>query len=191
MRLQGLKDVIDPLPTSAATAAAAPSTASTSNADTGAPNTTNDTGDPDTAENTGNVTTASTITATPTNDSEKNAQAFAELIQFLDDRSLSLVMRDALDKGREALLILKQHYQGSSKPRVLSLYTELTSLTKGVSEEITDYILRAEKYASDLKTAKQTVDDSLLIAMVLKGLPVQYKPFEVVITQHVNPLRTT
>lgn len=93
-------------------------------------------------------------------------------------------MRDAADNGRKALEILKQHYQGDGKPRVLSLYTELTSLVKGVSEDITDYILRAEKYASALRTAKHTVEDSLLIAMVLKGLPQQYKPFEVVITQN-------
>lgn len=33
---------------------------------------------------------------------EKNAEAFAELVQCLDDRSLSLVLRDAKDNGREA-----------------------------------------------------------------------------------------
>ena len=37
---------------------------------------------------------------------KKNAEAFAELIQFLDERSLALVMRDARDKGREAFKIL-------------------------------------------------------------------------------------
>ena len=162
MRLQGLKDVIDPPTTTA-----------------GTPRTTV------TVDNNDAPTTVAD-TAAATTDDDRNAQAFAELIQFLDDRSLSLVMRDALDNGREALKILKEHYQGTGKPRVLSLYTELTSLSKGASEELTDYILRAEKYASDLKTANQTVDDSLLIAMVLKGLPVQYKPFEVVITQNVT-----
>ena len=30
-------------------------------------------------------------------DDEKNAEAFAELIQFLDDKSLSLIKRDAVD----------------------------------------------------------------------------------------------
>ncbi|KAJ8017639.1 hypothetical protein HOLleu_44809 [Holothuria leucospilota] len=34
-------------------------------------------------------------------DRAKNAEAFAELVQFLDDRSLSLVMRDAKDNGRK------------------------------------------------------------------------------------------
>lgn len=36
-------------------------------------------------------------------DAGKNAKAYAELIQFLDDKSLSLVMREAADDGRGAL----------------------------------------------------------------------------------------
>jgi len=61
-------------------------------------------------------------------DVNKNEEAFAELIQFLDDRSLSLVMRDAVDDGRKALTILRNHYAGKGKPRIISLYTELTSV---------------------------------------------------------------
>ena len=49
----------------------------------------------------------------------KNIDAFAQLIQCLDDRSLSLVMRDAKDDGKKALQILRNHYMGKSKPRVL------------------------------------------------------------------------
>ena len=57
----------------------------------------------------------------------KNETAYAELIQFLDERSLSLVMRD---DGRKALKILRNHYGGTGKPRVISLYTTLMSLVK-------------------------------------------------------------
>ena len=53
---------------------------------------------------------------------EKNEQAFAELIQFLDERSFSLVMRDTRDDGREAFRILREHYAGSGKPRIITLY---------------------------------------------------------------------
>ena len=38
-------------------------------------------------------------------DRDKNVEAFAELIQFLDDKSLSLIMRDAVDDGRKTLKI--------------------------------------------------------------------------------------
>ena len=67
---------------------------------------------------------------------------------------------------------------GKSKPRVLALYTELTSLQKGHDECITDYVLRAETAAASLKSAGETVSDSLLIAMVLKGLPRNTKRFQ-------------
>ena len=73
-----------------------------------------------------------TITAAEDTDIDafKNEEAFAGLIQFLDDKSLALVMRDAQDDGRKALKILRAHYTGTGKPRVISLYMELTSLVK-------------------------------------------------------------
>ena len=48
---------------------------------------------------------------------------------------------------------------------------------------MTDYVIRAETAAAALRNAKEEVSDSLLIAMVLKGLPDNYKPIVVVVTQ--------
>jgi hypothetical protein len=70
-------------------------------------------------------------------DEAKNADAFAELVQCLDDRSLALVIREAKDNGRKALTVLREHYQGKGKPRIISLYTELN---KAENETITDYV---------------------------------------------------
>ena len=74
---------------------------------------------------------------------EKNATVFTELIEYLDDKSLLLVIRDARDNGRKAL-ILREHYLPKGKPKVISLYTEVTSLRKLESEFIIDYIIRTE-----------------------------------------------
>ncbi|KAJ8040941.1 hypothetical protein HOLleu_15401 [Holothuria leucospilota] len=70
-------------------------------------------------------------------DAGKNEEIFAKLIQCLDDKSLSLVMRDAQDDGRKAWKMLSEHYAGTGKPRVISLYTELTTLVKAVNETVT------------------------------------------------------
>ena len=113
----------------------------------------------------------------------KNADAFAEIVQCLDDRSLCLVMRDAKDDGRAALKILREHYCSKGKPRIVALYTELTSLQKSKTESVTDYLLRAENAATSLKTSGETISDSLLVAMLLKGLPIEFKSFSTVVTQ--------
>ena len=116
-------------------------------------------------------------------DTEKNETCFAELIQYLHNRSLGLIMRDGKDDGRRSLKILREHYAGSGKPRIIVLYTILTSLQKSTNESVTDYMIRAEGAANSLKSAGEVISDSLLISMVLKGLPSEYKSFVVIITQ--------
>ena len=78
-------------------------------------------------------------------DQDKNVIAFAELIQFLDERSLSLVIREAKDDGRKAFKILRDFYAGDSKPRVITLYNQLTSLRKANLENVTDYLIARRK----------------------------------------------
>ena len=116
-------------------------------------------------------------------DPAKNAECFNELVQVLDDRSLSLIIHDASQDGRKAFKILRDHYKSSGKPRIIALYTKLTTLVLGADESVTDYIIRAESASAALKTSKEQVSDSLVIAMIIKGLPQDYAPFATVILQ--------
>ena len=92
-------------------------------------------------------------------------------------------MRDARHDGRDPFIILREHYAGSRKPRVITLYNQLTTLKKSNSETMTEYILRGETAANALRTAEEYVSDALLVAMVSKGLPDDYTAFVAVVTQ--------
>nr|XP_061819399.1 uncharacterized protein LOC133608210 [Nerophis lumbriciformis] len=83
----------------------------------------------------------------------KNPDCYAELIRLIDDKSLSLIRHDAAYDGRKALKILRDHYSGKSKPRIINLYTSLTKLRKADRESTTDYIIRAENLITALRDA--------------------------------------
>lgn len=97
-------------------------------------------------------------------DNQKNADCYAELIRLIDDKSLSLIRHEAEDDGRKALKILKEHYSGKSKPRIINLYTSLTNLRMS-EETVTDYLIRAENTITALKDAGETLSDGLIKAM--------------------------
>ena len=114
---------------------------------------------------------------------EKNAIVFAKVVQYLNDKSLSLVIRNARDNGRKATTILRKQYLSKGKLNIISLYIELTSLRRLESESIIDYIIRTENISHALKEAREVISDGFLIAMVLKGLPPNFRLFTTVITQ--------
>lgn len=55
-----------------------------------------------------------------------------------------------MDDGRKALKIIRDYYAGKRKLRIISLYTELTSLN---SEGVMDYVICAEKTITTLRNA--------------------------------------
>ena len=70
---------------------------------------------------------------------EKNATIFAKLIQYLNDKSLSLVIREAQDNGRKALRILREHYLLKGKLKVIFIRVEnLSNVLKEAGEVISD-----------------------------------------------------
>ncbi|KAJ8035075.1 hypothetical protein HOLleu_22171 [Holothuria leucospilota] len=112
-------------------------------------------------------------------DPQNSERCYSELVNLTDDKCLALIIRDAPDDGKKALGILRTHFAGNSKPRIIALYTELTSLMKDEYKTVTDYILRAERAVSALRNAGETISDGLMIAMVFTGLPRSFRPFTV------------
>ena len=106
-----------------------------------------------------------------------------ELVQFLDDKSLSLIMRKTADNERKAFDILREHYTGKGKPRIIFLYTQLISIKK--DENVMDYVIRTETSLTALRNVVQTVNDVLIIAMMLKNLPRHFNLFSIYVT-HSN-----
>ena len=99
-----------------------------------------------------------------------------------------LVIRDAQDNGRKDLTILREHYLSKRKLKVISFYTEVTPLRRLESASITDCMIRVENICNALKEAGEVINNGLLIAIVLKGLPLNFKPFTAVITQKKKTL---
>ena len=60
---------------------------------------------------------------------------------------------------------------------------KLTTLEKGREESTTDYVIHAEAAAAAFRNSGETTCDSLLIAMIHKGLPLGFNSFKTVVTQ--------
>ena len=87
------------------------------------------------------------------------------------------------DDERKALGISGERYLLKGKPEFICINTELTYLRRLESESIKDYLIRTENISNSLKEAGEVISDGLLIAMVLKGLPPNFKQFAMVKTQ--------
>lgn len=61
---------------------------------------------------------------------ERNAGVFIELIQCLDNKSLSLFIHNAKDNDRKVEETSMKQYVSKGKPNMNNLYTELTPLRK-------------------------------------------------------------
>lgn len=62
----------------------------------------------------------------------------------LKNKSLSLIMMDALAHARKALKILREYYAVKGKPHIINLKTMLTMFQKTITKTVMGYTVRAE-----------------------------------------------
>ena len=82
--------------------------------------------------------------------------------------------------GPEAWKRLTAHFSSSETPRVMNLLEQLTSLSLETTEEMTDYLIRAQTLSSLLEVAGEKISEKLLGSVVLKDLPDSYEYFKTV-----------
>lgn len=124
-------------------------------------------------------------------DPGKNVNCNAQLVNALDDKSLFLIRHEAAKNGRKVLKILREHYSGKCKPRILNLYTLLTTIQMANNETVTDYMIRVENIVSAFGDAGENMSDGLLITSILNGLPDSFRPLAVLSTQNEDNVKFT
>ena len=101
-------------------------------------------------------------------------------MQCLDKRSIMMLKSECKRNGSEAWKRLTAHFSSAETPRMMNLLEQLTSLSLKPTEEMTDYLIRAETLSSSLKVAGEKISEKLLVSVVLKGLPDSYEYFKTV-----------
>ena len=71
--------------------------------------------------------------------------------------------------GPEAWKQLLPHFYSSETPRVMNLLEQLTSLSFKPSEEMTNYLIRAETLSSSMEIAGEKTSRKLIVSGFLKG----------------------
>ena len=102
------------------------------------------------------------------------------MVQCLDKRSIMMLKSESKADGPEAWKRLQAHFSSSETPRVMNLQKQLTSLSLKPSEEMTDYLIRAETRSSSLEVVGENICDKLLVSVVLKSLPDSLEYFKTV-----------
>ena len=120
------------------------------------------------------------LLGTATSTEEEAYNIWAELVQCLDKRSVMMLKSECKGKGPQAWKVLNAHFSSTETPRLMNLLERFTSLSLKSGEQMVDYLIRAEELSQSIEQAGEKVSESLLISIVLKGLPNSFDYFKTV-----------
>lgn len=99
----------------------------------------------------------------------------AYLLGALDDKHAELVIH--LPTSKQIWNKLCNVYDMQAQTNEAIIQTEFFSLKLKVNESISDFISRSVSMAEQLKSLGSTIEDSLIAARIISGLPPRYSPF--------------
>ena len=109
------------------------------------------------------------LLGTDTSNDDEKYNFWAEPVQCLDKRSIMILKAECKGNEPEAWKRLTALYSSSETPRVMNMVEQLTSLLLKLTEDMTDYLIRAETLSSSLEVAGEKISEKLLVSVVLKG----------------------
>jgi hypothetical protein len=109
-----------------------------------------------------------------------NRQVYSQIVMAVDEDSVMRIM-ECEDNGREAWVMLCEHFQSTDKGRLANLRQELLLLRCKGFEDLDAYLRRAKDIFGQLNLATQShaqrYDDRDKIELVLRGLGSEFDAF--------------
>ena len=86
-------------------------------------------------------------------------------------------LRPNREKGSEAGSVLCKRIKSFEIPRLPKLIFEFTNLRKYSTENLVDYITRAEDMQFNLSEVDESISEKIFVSILLKGLPREFESF--------------
>ena len=121
-------------------------------------------------------------------DMEKQYDAYSLLVQALDNKSLLLLEDDCEGNGCKSWKTLQDNYSNKSEARIMSLWERLNNVKCKSPQEMSDYVLKVEMIAREIKASGAILDERFIVSATLKGLPTEYKYLDFMQVSSGEPL---
>ena len=126
-------------------------------------------------------------------DAEKDSAVYDELITALCHEGIRAMRSAPTGKGKEAYELLCRKYLGDKRQRRANALFQLANLQLKPNEDISQFVSRCDMLVKTLdtyKTCNCDKDDSITVALMIRGLPKLYDTYTTIATHSEYPTYT-